>query len=110
MSFILLAFVANNLRFELLGDDLHCPSPGSEFSTMNSTSVTISPWIAIAVANHPSTFHEPRSIRREPDHFSPARAIAQRDQSRLTSAATRFMVPTRVKIFEVFPSHDAGSA
>src|SRR6266536_2647279 len=39
--------------------------------------------------------HEPCSIRREPDHFSPARAIAQRDQSRLTSAATRFKVPMR---------------
>src|SRR5881392_1805743 len=43
------------------------------------------------------TSHEPRSIRREPDHFSPARAIAQKDQSRLTSAATRFMAPTHVK-------------
>src|SRR6266496_1706042 len=31
--------------------------------------------------------HEPRSIRHEPDHSSSARAIAQRDQSRLTSAA-----------------------
>src|SRR6266536_752248 len=35
-----------------------------------------------------TAFHELRSIRREPDHFSPARAIAQRDQSRLTPAAT----------------------
>src|SRR6266496_1499498 len=38
------------------------------------------------VRKEQGAFHEPRRIQREPDHFSPTRAIARRDQSRLTSA------------------------